>query len=72
MRQKAYFWNPAACSYENGKCERSIGDPVVICVEIIKETKTIPTKTSSAECTSSKTFPAKHNLISFHILLTFY
>ena len=36
------------CSRENGKyVESIIGDSVILCDEIIKETKTIPTKSTS-------------------------
>ena len=36
------------CSRENGKyVESIIGDSVIMCDEIIKETKTIPTKSTS-------------------------
>ena len=47
VREKGYFWNPAMCSCKNGKHARSIGGSVVIFDEIIKETKTIPTKSTS-------------------------
>ena len=43
MCQKNYIWNPATCSCENGKYD----DSVVIWDKIIKETKTVPTKTAS-------------------------
>ena len=42
--KKAYIWNPAACSCENGKYLASIiNDSVITCDEIMKETKTVPT-----------------------------
>ena len=59
---KGYFWNPVACNSENGKYTGSIiGDPVVICNEIIDVTNS----------TSTKTVPAKCTLTNFHILLSF-
>ena len=57
--EEGYFWNPAKCSCENGKYVRSIDDSVVICDEIIEETKTIPTK-----ITPTKTIPTKTFLIT--------
>ena len=45
--EKGYFWNPPKCSRENAKYAKSVGDLVVICNEIIEETKTIPTKSTS-------------------------
>ena len=43
--RKDYIWNPATCSCEKSKYLASIiNDSVIICEEIIKETKTIPTK----------------------------
>ena len=44
---KDYIWNPATCSYENGKYLTSImDDSAIVCNEIIesydKETKAIP------------------------------
>ena len=45
VSKNGYFWNPAICSCESDKYAGSIGDSVVICDEIIEETKTIPTKT---------------------------
>ena len=47
--QKRSFLDLATCSCENGKCTRIIGDSVVICNEIIEETKTIPTKSPSTK-----------------------
>ena len=40
------MWNPVTCSCENGKCIGSvIDDSVIMCDEIIEETKNILTKT---------------------------
>ena len=65
MCKKDYIWNPATCSYKNGKCLASIVDNSVIrCDEVIKETKTATTK-----------FTEKKNAIyetkNFNILLAF-
>ena len=54
--KKGYLWNPATYSCENGKNKRSIDDSVVVWDEIIEETKTIPTKS-----TSTKTVPIGSN-----------
>ena len=44
--EKDYTWNPATCSYVNGKYLASIiDDSVITCDEIIEETKTTLTKT---------------------------
>ena len=64
--KKGYFWNPAKCSCDNGKYARNAGDSVVICNEIIEETKAIPTKS-----TSTKTVPTKSTSKFFYILLAF-
>ena len=43
--KKIYFWNLATCSCENGKYVGSIiDDSVIMCDEIIKEAKNVPTK----------------------------
>ena len=43
---KDYICKPAACSCKNGKyVEGIIDDSVIVCDEIIEETKTVPTKT---------------------------
>ena len=43
MCKKNYVWNPAACSFENGKYLASIiADSVIMSGEIIEETKSIP------------------------------
>ena len=58
---KNYIWNPATCSCENGKYVAStIDDSVVMCNEIIEETKAIP-----------KAFPASSSSTKFYIVLTF-
>ena len=42
--EKDYIWNPATCSCKIGKYLLSIiEDSVIICDEIIEESKTIPT-----------------------------
>ena len=47
------IWNPATCSCKNGKYTRNIiHDSVITCDKIVEETKTIPTKSTSAKCTS--------------------
>ena len=46
--------NPATCSFKNRKYKRNIiHDSVITCDKIIEETKTIPTKSTSAKCTST-------------------
>ena len=52
--KNGYFWNPAKCSCENGKYAGSIGNSVVICDEIIEETKIIPTKSIPTKSNSTK------------------
>ena len=55
-----YIWNAAICSYKNGKyVESVIDDSVIICSEIIEETKPIPkkailTKSTLTKCNSTK------------------
>ena len=64
-KKKKTIWNPATCSCKNGKhVWRMVHDSVITCDEIIKETKTIPTKTVLTKCTwtksnSPKTVPTK-------------
>ena len=42
---KTLYWNPATCSYKNGKYLASIDNSVITCDEIIEnETKTVTTK----------------------------
>ena len=44
MCQKDYIWNPVTCNCENGKYLASvIGDSVIMCDDIIEETKTVTT-----------------------------
>ena len=64
--KKGYFWNPPKCSCKNGKYGRRIGDLIVMCDQIIEETKTIPTKS-----TSTKTIPPKTTATNLSILLAF-
>ena len=65
--EKYYIWNPATCSCKNGLYSGSIiGDSVIICDEIIKETKAIPAKR-----TSTKTVLTKCTSTNFYILLAF-
>ena len=46
MCEKKYIWNPATCSCKNCRhVWRMVHDSVIMCDEIIKETKTIPTET---------------------------
>ena len=43
MCEGDYIWNPATCSGKNSKYLPSIvDDSVIICDEIIEETKTVP------------------------------
>ena len=65
--KKWYFWNPARCSFENGKyAEIIIGDTVGISDEIIDATKSTSTQT-----VPTQTVPTKCTLINFCILLSF-
>ena len=51
MCKKDYIWNPATCSYKNGKCLASTVDNSVIrCDEVIKETKAATTKFTEKKC----------------------
>ena len=52
--KNGYFWNPAICSCKNGKYTRIIGDSVVICDEIIEETKSTSTKTIQTKNVQTK------------------
>ena len=53
--QRNCVLNSATCSYKNGQYVGSIIDnSVVICNEIIKETKTIPTKSTSIKAVLTK------------------
>ena len=62
-----YICNPATCSCENGKCVGSIiDDSVVLYDEIIKETKTVPTKS-----TSRKAVVTKYTSTNFYIFRAF-
>ena len=59
---KGYFRNSVTCNCKNGKYVGSIiGDPVVICDEII----------NTLNSTSTKTVPAKCTFTNFYILLSF-
>ena len=41
--EKDHIWNPATCSYENGKYLSSIlDDSVITCGEVIEKIKTVP------------------------------
>ena len=45
--KKDYIWNPATCSCDNGKYVGSIiDDSLIMCDEIIEETKTVPTNSN--------------------------
>ena len=65
---KKYIWNPATCSWENGKCVllTIIDDSVIIYDEIMEETKTVPTKS-----TSTKAVLTKCTSINFYLVLVF-
>ena len=59
--QKGSFWNPVTCTCKNGKyaviCSMvSISDSLVICNEIIEETKSTSTKTISTKSTSTNIY----------------
>ena len=67
MYGKDYIWNPATCSYKNGKCVGSIiDDSAITCHEIMGRRKTILTKTVPA-----KNILTKSNSKNFYILLAF-
>ena len=76
MRERGYIWNPATCSFKNGKYMGNIIDfSVITCDEIIEETKTIPTKSTSTKtvltkCTSTKTVLTKCTSANFYTLIT--
>ena len=60
--EKVYIWNPATCTFENGKYLESIIDnSVITCDKIIEATQTV----------ASKTVPTKSTSTNFYILLTF-
>ena len=65
---KKYIWNPATCSCENGKYVllTIIDDSVIRYDEIMEETKTVPTKS-----TSTKAVLRKCTSINFYIVLVF-
>ena len=65
---KKYIWNPATCSCENGKYVllTIIDDSVIRYGEIMEETKTVPTKS-----TSTKAVLRKCTSINFYIVLVF-
>ena len=51
---KDYICNPAAFSCKNGKyVEGIIDDSVIVCDEVIKETKAVPTKTVPTKIVST-------------------
>ena len=61
--KKIYFWNLATCSCENGKYVGSIiDDSVIMCDEIIKEAKNVPTKIVTTNNIS----------VNLYILIPFY
>ena len=63
MGEKNYIWNPATCSFKNGKYVGSfIDNSVMTCDEIVEETKTVPIKTATTDNTST----------NFYILLAFF
>ena len=56
MCKKDYIWNPATCSCGNGKyLANFIDDSVITDVEIIEETKTVPTNFNKKKATYKKT-----------------
>ena len=62
MCEKIYICNLATYSCQNGKCVGSIiDDSVVICNDIIEETKTVPAKLVTTNGSSA----------SFYVLLSF-
>ena len=66
--QKNYIWNPPTGSCQNDRYVGSIIDnSVIVCDEIIEETKTVLTKTSP-----TKTVQTKCNSTHFYIYWPFY
>ena len=65
MCQKDYIWNPVTCNCENGKYLASvIGDSVIMCDDIIEETKTVTTSFNEKN--------AIYKTKDFYILLAFF
>ena len=65
MCQKDYIWNPVTCNCENGKYLASvIGDSVIMCDDIIEETKTVATSFNEKN--------AIYKTKDFYILLAFF
>ena len=75
--KKNYIWNPATCRCENGKYVGSIiDDSVIVCDEIIEETKTVlskstSTKTIPTNSTLTKNVPTKVMSTNIYMLLAF-
>ena len=63
MCGKGYIWNPATCSYENGRYARSITDDSVITCDEIFLTKTVLTNFSEKKMICKKK--------NFYILFSF-
>ena len=72
LYKKNCIWNPVTCSYKNGKYVRSIiEDSAVVCGEIIEETKTVPTKSTSTKIVLTKcTSTNLHTLLAFLLIIT--
>ena len=64
LKKKSCTWNPAKCNSGEIINMKEVHMQLVIWNEIIEETKTIPTKS-----TSTKTIPTKITLTNFYILL---
>ena len=65
MCQKDYIWNPVTCNCENGKYLASvIDDSVIMCDDIIEETKTVTTSFNEKN--------AIYKTKDFYILLAFF
>ena len=65
MCQKDNIWNPVTCNCENGKYLASvIGDSVIMCDDIIEETKTVTTSFNEKN--------ALYKTKDFYILLAFF
>ena len=60
--KKNYIWNPATCSCENGKYVGSVtDDSLIMCDEIIEETKIVPTNFNV------KTLTCKTRMSTFYL-----
>ena len=75
--KKDWIWISGTCAYENCRYAKSnIGDSMIMNDEVIKETKTVPTKstwtiTILTKSTFTKNIPSKSTSTDFYMLLSF-